>query len=74
MLSRQRYVGRQRALFHAAGNSCNDYGGTVSVADVILNNQSGANAALLTAHYRRQIRIENIASAHIHAEHLRNCM
>lgn len=74
MLSRQRHVGRQRNLFHAAGDGCNDYGGAVSVPDIVLNNKDGADAALLAPDDRHQIRIENISSAYIHAKHLRHCM
>ena len=74
MLSRQGYMGRQRILFHTAGDGRHNHGGAVSVPDIVLNNKDGADATLLAPDDRHQIRIENISSAYIHAKHLRHCM
>lgn len=60
------YVGRQTSLAHFACDRGGDDGGTVFVAHVILNNENGAQTALLTSHDRTEIRIINVSASDIH--------
>ena len=64
-------VGGELGFSRLAGNCGCDHSGGVAVAGVVLHDQNGPGAALLTAHHRGQIRIEYVAPLHS-AVHLKS--
>ena len=61
--------GQTRFVQPGCNGRCND-GGAVSVADLVLNDQHGPDAALLGADHRRQISIKNFSSVYLHGNSL----
>ena len=63
------YMRRQLGFIHPGSNGRTDHCGTVFVSHVVLNDQNRPDTALLTAHYRAQVRIKNVTSFDNHRFH-----
>ena len=59
-------VGGQAGLVQPGCNGRRDHGGAVPVADLVLYDQHRAHTALLRAHHRRKIGVENFSSVYLH--------
>ena len=59
-------VGGQAGLIQPGCNGRRDHGGAVAVADLVLDDQDGADAPLLRADHGRQVGVENFSSVYLH--------
>ena len=69
---RQFHMRWQLCLIHAGGNCRTDHGRTVSVSNIILDDEHRPYTALLRAYHRPQVRIIDIASSDNHSFTLRH--
>ena len=63
-------MSRQRIFRCAARYGGCDHRWTVSVADVVLNDQNRAKPALLAAHNGAEIRIINVSAPNVHEKNI----